>query len=410
MALADSGRAIGAVTRLLHDRLLSALTRLEAPDVPIDDVTVGRPEPPQGTDPRRRLNLFLYEVELDGHLRNVPLDAGQPAPLWLALRYLLTAFDHDGESDTIEAHEILGEAVRVLQDLNFFSLDDLPTPAVAALADNPDQLKLTFEEASSDLLAKLMQGSDERYRCSMAFQVRPVMVALGEPPAYAFLVGVDSRAPAVIGEDGVRIPVLPSLGPAVERLTPDTFETGDSVTVTGTDLHLSGLSVLLGPVELGVTSQQPDRLTFRVGPALADGTRISAGSHVVVVTQALPGGRRRKSNVLVGGLRPRLDSAVPSNLVRVQPAIPNSPVRGRITLTGVLLGTADDEVYVALYRAGRVVRMYDELTRPPAVPPQTELRLEITDATAVPPGEYHLILRVNGRQARNSPLVRMVAP
>ena len=202
MALEDSGRAIGATTRILRERLLARLQTL------LSDVTVGRPEPPRGALNNPRLNLFLYEVQVDGHLRNQPLDEGQPAPLWLVLRYLLTAFDRDGESDSISAHELLGLGMRELQDLNFLTAN-----GNVALNDSPDILKITFEDASTELLSKIMQGSEERYRCSSAFQVRPVMIAPGTPPEYALLVGVDYQNNAIIGEDGIRIPVLPLLGP-----------------------------------------------------------------------------------------------------------------------------------------------------------------------------------------------------
>ena len=299
MALADSGRAIGAVTQLLQSRLFGALGSL--PQAPIQEVTVGRPEPKPTAGTKPRLNLFLYEVEFDGHLMNVSLDAGQPAPAWLVLRYLMTAFDNEGESDSTRAHEILGQGIRVLQASNFLSPTAQTTPA---LGDNPDLLKLTFEDASSELLSRLMQGSDERYRCSVAFQVRPVLVAPAEPPSYSLLVGVDYLGGTVPGEDAVHVPVLASLGPEITRLDPDTPETGEEVTVEGIDLHLGALSVLLGSERLGATSQKPDRLTFRVPSSLEDGTRLSAGSHAVYVEQALPAGRRRKSNPLLAGLWP----------------------------------------------------------------------------------------------------------
>ena len=48
MALVDSGRAIGAVTRLLQSRLLEALSVVPTA-ASRDDVTVGRPEPPAAT-------------------------------------------------------------------------------------------------------------------------------------------------------------------------------------------------------------------------------------------------------------------------------------------------------------------------------------------------------------------------
>jgi hypothetical protein len=409
VALVDSGRAIGAVTRLLQERLQTALISLSAPMVPINDVTIGHPEPDSNTSARRRLNLFLYEVEFDGHLMNVVLDEGQPAPVWLVLHYLLTAFDQGGQSDTVEAHDILGEAVGALQGLNFFPLEGLPALTVVnPLDDNPDRLKLTFDEASSELISKLTQGSEEHYRCSVAFQVRPVMIAPAEPPSYSLLVGVDYTSGTIPGEDAVHVPVLPSMGPSITSIDPAEFAAGADVTVEGSDLHLSGLAVTLGGVELPVTSQRTDRLTFRAGQDLEDGDRISAGSHPLAVTQLMSTGRRRTSNMLVGGLLPRLVDAVGSGVVRIRPGDPTSPVRGLITITGFLLGTGEDDVYAALYRASGVVQVFDDFERPapaPGVPRQAELRLNIPAAKAVPPGEYRLILRVNGRQARTSPLV-----
>jgi hypothetical protein len=410
MALIDTGRAIGAVSRLIQSRLTEALSVVPHDAIPISRVSIGRPEPPAAAGAERRLNLFLYQVELDGHLRNLPLDDGQAPPLWLSLHYLLTAFDKDGESDTIEAHELMGEAALALQALNFFELDGAPALSVDPLADNPELLKLSFSDASSELLGRIMQGSDEHYRCSLAFEVRPILVAAPISPAYSLLVGVDYSHDAVIGEKGVHIPVLPSIGPRVTTIEPHAFDLGDRVTVKGADLHLSDLVVHLGPVALAVTSQRPDRLTFDLDPAVADGEHLSAGSHAVVVGQRLSTGRERKSNVLAGGVRPRLDTAVVDQLARVNPADAASPVRGRVTLDGALLGAAADDVYAAFYRDGVVAHFVDEFERPATVPAQTRLRLTLTNDTALPPGDYNLILRVNGQQARNAPLVRLVGP
>lgn len=408
MPLQDTGRAIGAVTRLLRERLLAAMTGPGA-TTPIDDVSVGRPEPPTGANPLRRLNLFLYEIEFDAQLRSYSLDEGQPPPLWLVLHYLLTPFDATGESDTIDAHEILGEGMRVLQDLNFFSLVGLPGPTIAALSDNPDRLKLTFEATPSDMLSRLMSGTDERYRTSVAFQVRPVPIALGQPPAYSFLVGVDYTRDVVIGEDGIHRFLLPSMGPQVTSVEPPAFDLDQTVTVEGIDLHISGLTVLLGDLEIGVTSQKPDRLTFAVDPAFAREV-ISGGSWPLIVAQSIGFGRRRKSGVIAGRLRPRLDTAVPSGLQRDNPAVPTSPVHGRITLTGELLGRPEDDVFAALYANGAVVRMFDTFTPDPNLPSQTTVFIDIPATDPVPQGTYNLILRVNGEQARRSPRIALVLP
>jgi uncharacterized protein DUF4255/IPT/TIG domain-containing protein len=404
VALVDSGRAIGAVTRLLKDRLETAMFNLPLPQVRITEVSIGRPEPPKHTSDHRRLNLFLYEVQLDGHLKNVNLDDRQPAPLWLVLRYLMTAFDKADQSDSDEAHDILGEAMGVLQTLNFFSLDGLLEPSIVApLDDNPDRLKLTFDDASVELLSKLMQGTEARHRCSVAFQVRPVMIAPAEPPTYSLLVGVDYTTGTIPGEAAIHVPVLPSLGPSISQVEPEEFIAGTSVTIHGTDLDGPGLAVQFGGVELAVSAQRPDRLTFTVSPSLEDGGIISAGSHPLAVTQLIPTGRHRTSNLLVAGLLPRLADVAPSGVVHIPPGTPSSPVRGLITINGFLLGTDKDDVYAALYRDGVVVEMYDVFQRPTTN--QTQLLLNIPVEKAVPEGEYRLILRVNGRQARTSPSV-----
>ena len=78
-----SSEAIGAVSDLLSARLSHALANIPVP--------LGRPD--AGGAQGRALNLFLYRVGFDPHLRNEPLDRGQPPPLWLVLHYLLTAFD-----------------------------------------------------------------------------------------------------------------------------------------------------------------------------------------------------------------------------------------------------------------------------------------------------------------------------
>lgn len=399
MALADTGKAIGAVTRLLRDRLHVH------PGVTVNDVTVGKPEPPPNvTNPR--LNLFLYEIQLDASLRNKSLDEGQPAPLWLVLKYLLTAFDEQGESDTIQAHEFLGEGMRALQELAFLPLSGSLT-TLNALKDNPEVLKITFDEASADLLSKLMQGSEEKYRCSVAFQIKPVMIATSEPSSYSLLVGIDYLANEVIGEKGIQISVFPFGGPTLSAIAPPKFTPGDTITLRGSDLNLANLSVRLGTIELPITGQSSDALQCLVNGTISGGNAISAGSHPVSVIQTLPNGRKRASNLLVGNLLPLLSSAVPNNLARVDLGDPASKIYGNIDLTGELLGTDEDDVFVALYQNGRVVKLFDELA---TLTPQTHRRVPIKQENPIPAGKYRVILRVNGQQAKNSPEVDLIVP
>lgn len=407
MALVDTGKAIGAVANLLIKRLSSVAA-----------VSVGRPEEAaKETGPR--LNLFLYESQFDPSLRNHPLDEGQPPPLWLVLRFLMTAFDHFKDSDSPEALEFLGQGISALQQNSFLRFDGELANIVAPLADNPEDLKITFDEANSDLLSKIVSGADEKYRYSVGFQVRPVMIAASEPASYSLLVGIDyTQIPAeIIGEKGIQIPVIPSLGATIAEIQPAKFELDDVVTIKGTDLDLSGLSVALGPVDLPVVSQRSDQLTFKVDSTIATGDLISAGSHAITVVQTLPTGRRRLSNVLVAGLLPSLDTAVIAGgtLVVNPPPLPPKPQTAFATLglTGALLGTKNDDCFLALYRDGATLRLFDtftdEKTPPPPepVPPQSAKGLVMVSTDAVPVGDYMVIYRVNGQQAKLSPIVSL---
>ena len=122
MAAADTPRAIGAVTRLIRDHLLRRGLQ----------VSVGKPEEAAGNDTLAKLNLFLYEVGFDANLRNVELRRGDPPPLWLVLKYLLTAFDDAEHSDSADAHELLGRGIAALQELSLLRLLPPVIPSVQA--------------------------------------------------------------------------------------------------------------------------------------------------------------------------------------------------------------------------------------------------------------------------------------
>ncbi len=420
MALADTANAIGAVTDVLVERLGFSTNM---------DVSVGRPEPPNPVAAAKRLNLFLYEVHFDGSMKNFSLDEGQRPPLWLVLKYLLTAFDEDGKtSDSIKAQENLGAAIGALQQFSYLPLTPLSsTDHLNALKDNPENLKITFDEAPLDLLSKVMQGSEEKYRLSVAFQVRPVMIAPAEPPSYSLLVGVDySTTPVtLVGEKDIHVGVVASMGPAITAISPASFELGATVTVYGTDLHLANLSVNLGPISLPVTMQRPDELQFVVREDIANGATISAGSLPLSVSQLLPSGRRRMSNLLVANLRPTVTSAiifggtVNEVLVGQDPPPVGWKFAPRTDLTGKLLGKNDvDDFYLALYRDGVTVKIFesDPTTADPVghladLSPigaqQTARRLKMVKADAVPPGRYLVLYRVNGQQALQGPEINL---
>lgn len=388
MAAADTPRAIGAVTRLIRDHLLRRGLQ----------VSVGKPEEAAGSDTLAKLNLFLYEVGFDANLRNVELRRGDPPPLWLVLKYLLTAFDDAESSDSADAHELLGRGIAALQELSLLRLLPPVIPSVqAALQDNPEPLKLSFDETSADLLSKIMQGTDERYRLSMAFQVRPVLIVPSAPSRSTLLVGIDySTAPqTVIGEEGVVIDVIPSMGPVLQRVEPAVFEAGASIELFGEDLHGANIEVALGAQVLTIVERRPDRLQVTVEgtpPApIADGSTLSAGEHGLVVRRRLSPTRVRSSGVQLAKLLPTVTGA--------------SLVGNDLQVDGRLLGrgplqSATDDVVVALYRDGATARLFDVVADTST---QNQIVVPGVATAGLAAGPYQVIVKVNNQQARFSP-------
>ncbi len=407
MALADTSKAIGAVTKGLKERLEFRTGY---------HVSAGRIEKPNLTIDEAYLNLFLYEIAFDPQLKNTPLNEGEKPPIWLVLKFLLTAFASKTESDTQAAHEILGLAIRAIYQDDLLKLNGLGD--VKPLESNPSELHVTFEESPADLVAKLTQGSDETPRLSIAFQVRPVMIASAEPGHYSLLVGVDyTKPPITLSPAPVGLDVIPSMGSFITEIVPSGFEVNEEITLRGTDLHLANLSVMLGSVELPITMQQPDELKFKIDSAIIAASGLSAGSYSVMIVQTLPGtGKKRKSNALIGNLVPTLLNApIAAFSLMVIPAIPPSSfdtAYATINLNGILLGNKNDDVILALYRDGKVYQSFDVFSvlpvpQPPLQPAQ---QLKMIAKDAVPVGDYQAILLVNGQQAPQSPIISLHNP
>lgn len=371
MSLADSRNAIGAISEVLQVQLTNNTSAAS--------VDVGRPEAAAAAG-GPKLNLFLYQIGHDGYLGNHPLDPGQPPPLWLVLRYLLTAYDKSQDSDSSAAHQLLGEGLLALQALNFLR------PPQPALADNPEPLKITFDNADAELLSKVMQGTDERYRVSAGFQVRPVMIVGGEPPSYAL--PVKTVGPADAGPD-----VLPSLGPWLDRLDPERFEAGDTVTLSGQGLSSEVTEVAVGSAGYPVTAAP----SGRVVAVIPDATSLSPGSYPVSAVRFLPSGRRLASNALLGHLVPSVTTAAHGALADQG----GGNFSGDLTLSGARLGGPDDAIFVAFYRNGSVALMVEAA----GVAAQTTLTATVPPDDALPAGLYRIILRVNGEQAPHAPEV-----
>lgn len=383
MSLAASSEAIGAVSELLKVQL-AARTGINA-------VAVGRPEDASKAavvGAGGSFNLFLYRISVDANLRNRPLDAGQAPPLWLVLHYLLTAFDGP-ESDSTVAHKLLSRGMLALNAMSVIRPDATNT----VLASNPDPLRLTFDEADVEMLSKIMQGSDEKYRVSAAFQVRPVMLAPTDaPPAYALPVKtIGKPLPSPQLYEGAT--VLPSLGAQVSAIEPVRFSAGQAIVLRGTDL--AGYDqIQVGASTYAAATTADGGLTATI--PLAD--TIAAGTYPVCVARTLPDGHTLSSNAVAGHLLPLVTG--------VNLAGPLTPVMGKLfgsfIVHGSQLGAPDAGIYAALYLNGKA----QLLLEPQAGGTTTTLGFAISDTQALPADpNYRVILRVNGEQALDSPVL-----
>lgn len=369
MALSHSTNAIGAVSTLLRTNLRSNTEAIR--------VDVGSPEESAKGEKVLKYNLFLYQVEVDGHLKNVPLDTGQTAPIWLVLHYLLTAFDGEGYSDSENAHELLGEGMLALQELNFIN-----PSSVNALMDNPEPLKVSFNSADSDMISKIMQGSDEKYRVSAAFQIRPVMIAPSVPPTYSLPV-------KTVGPPNAQgVVVVPSLGPVIDPLEPqfEKFIAGTAIAITG-----SGIGSYIDEIRLGAHAFP--LIAAKEGEIIAtinEDTAISAGSYPLTVIRHLPGNKILSSNAILARLLPTIAIVTPA------PAIDHGDaVSGTLLIEGNNLGENAGSIFAVFYHDGVVSKLFNA----EVVLPQTQIQIEIKEKDKVAAGQYFLVLRVNGEQS-----------
>jgi hypothetical protein len=266
-----------------------------------------------------------------------------------------------------------------------------PDAANPVLASNPDPLRITLDEADVELLSKIMQGSDEKYRVSAAFQVRPVMLASTDPPpGYAPPVKtIGQPLPPPQTYEGAT--VLPSLGAQVLAIDPERFSAGQPIVLRGTDF--AGYErIVVGTSSYPATTTPAGGLSATI--PIADA--ISAGSYPVFLTRVLPDGHTLSSNAVSGHLAPIVTG--------VHLAGPLTTVMGKLfgsfVVNGSQLGGPDSDIYAALYLDGNA----QLLLEPQPGGTSTTLTFEVSSAHALPSNtDYRVILRVNGEQALDSP-------
>jgi hypothetical protein len=235
----SAGTAIGMVSHSLQDMLMSEMDL--DPDVP---VTILGPDE-QGLD--RRVNLFLYKVTENPFLKNLdwqvrPDSGGRlvPPPLSLYLSYVLTAYaPNDPHAGNVNAHEILGEAMRV-----FYEHPVVPGQyLVPGLRGASEQLRIVHTPLDLEEMSRIWSTFSQPYRTSAYYEVSVVQIDSQPEHPQALPKRVER-----VGVPAVSAPFQP---PVVTTLTPASGPPGTTVRCTGEHLagwraHVSvtGISVL----------------------------------------------------------------------------------------------------------------------------------------------------------------------
>jgi hypothetical protein len=229
----SASTAIGMVSASLRNLLVGEMKISPAPDV-----TLLAPDEPGGS---RRINLFLYKLAENPYLKNQdptvrPGTPNQlvPAPLSLNLYYLLTPYAaNDPLTGNAAAHQILGEAMRVLHENPV-----APTTYLdPGLSDARERLQIVSSTLNPEELSRIWTTFSQPFRLSVMYEISTVQL-----DGSADSVRPLAKRVRTVGVPDIRAPLNP---PAVTGMSPASGPAGTALTFKGS--HLAGwrASVLL---------------------------------------------------------------------------------------------------------------------------------------------------------------------
>lgn len=237
----SAATAIGMVSESLQNLLTGEMAL--APTVP---VTILAPDETGGS---RRVNLFLYKLQENPAFKNgdwqvKPGDPTRlvPPPLSLNLFYLMTVYAaNDAQTGNAAAHEILGEAMRVLYENPIVPEDYLAD----GLKEAREQIKVFHNMLDMDELSKIWSTFTQPFRLSVLYEVS--VVQIDQLPASERPLPQRVRR---IGVPSVQAPFRP---PVLASIVPRSGPAGTVVTLRGRNLanwrayvSISGRQVLNG--------------------------------------------------------------------------------------------------------------------------------------------------------------------
>jgi hypothetical protein len=316
--------AVGVtLQRLLRDRLDVPATLPVGSSVV---VTIGNPPPePETEDPI--VNLFLYRVSSNGALSNqMPPGRGERGsygrpPLALNLYYLLntygttTATGSDTLQDEILAHDLLGSAMRILNDYPILTPEIETSGGVqvldADLVDANEAVKVTLDPLSLEDLSKVWTALNRPFRPSAAYEVSLVQIDSKLRSTNVLPVGPIAQA------SGPKVHSIAGTAPTIDDLhaaqrTSAQVRAGETLVLEGGgfigDETLVTIDGLDGAAQ--VTSVREDRMSVLVldEPRLQPGIHTLRVSHGTMIGEPLQRRATFVSNTVAFALVPRVDT------------------------------------------------------------------------------------------------------
>lgn len=220
----SASTAISMVSESLRNLLVGEMTF-----DPAVNVTILAPDEGGGD---RRVNLFLYKVQENPFLRNLDWqvkpgspDRLVPPPLSLNLFYLMTPYaQNDPQTGNTTAHEILGEAMRVLYENPIIPPDYL----VIGLTDAREQVRIVPNTLDLEELSHVWNTFTQPFRLSVLYQASVVQLDMLSESEQ-----IMAKRVRTIGVPDVRAPFHP---PVVNRIEPMSGAVGTVVTFQGENL------------------------------------------------------------------------------------------------------------------------------------------------------------------------------
>jgi hypothetical protein len=376
-----SDSAVATVTKALCRLLLdeSQRSRDHVPGTRVTTLPLDKAQDEQGN----RLNLFLYQVTVNGAWRNLDPPAWQRAggqgspPLAVDLFYLVTAYTPSGEEANLTSQQLLGQAMRIFHDHAVLN----PSPHKQI-----EGIRITPQPLSLDEMSKLWTTFQSQYRTSVAYQVSVVLVESEKEAVSPLPVLQRGRDDQGVITQPDLIPPGPTLTELVFPKKQPALHLRDPLTIRGH--HLQGEQ----PLQLRLIHPRREVLIENINPVSPNQIDLNLGDQDQP-RRRFPPGLYRLAVVVPSGEGPRLTNEVALPLAPKILGLNAHRSGGKTTLTVTCEPNFLSDQQVTLFVGSKAFTKYTFATDPDDGSP---LRRRLIFEIEVDPGQYLVRLRVDG--------------